>query len=112
MNAIKCRYCGKAIEEGAAVKTVSYWHSQEFKCHAECKASGEKAEAFECQKIDADCNDCAFFERGPFVNFPHRYYMGTCGRSGADVAAFAKTCSARPCFQHRLSDGVNVAVVL
>jgi hypothetical protein len=34
-----------------------------FVCHPECKAFGEREEAFLCQQIDADCNDCKHFKR-------------------------------------------------
>lgn len=61
-----CRYCDKPIA-GQSVVTRSYWQGLPFACHPECKVSGERAEAIECQTIDADCNDCAHFKRGEVV---------------------------------------------
>lgn len=58
---MKCRYCG---QEGADVKTVSYWSSIPDFCHSYCKLPGERQEALECQLIDADCNNCKHYQRG------------------------------------------------
>lgn len=65
-----CRYCNQPIDPGKEVPTFAYWDSTPteqrivFYCHAACKMDGEKQEAFDCQLIDADCNDCRHFKRG------------------------------------------------
>lgn len=59
-----CRYCDKPLAEADAVKTLAYWNQTPDVCHKDCKAAGEKQEAFDCQVIDADCNDCRHYKRG------------------------------------------------
>ena len=59
-----CRYCSKPVSDADAGVTHSYWKGMKFLCHKNCKAAGEKAEALECQTLDADCNDCRHYKRG------------------------------------------------
>lgn len=62
-----CRYCDGEIPEQELVTTHSYWGGSPFPCHKQCKDAGIKQEAFDCQLIDADCNDCKYFKRGEVV---------------------------------------------
>lgn len=111
MSEIICRYCDKPIE-GESVPARAYWASVNQRSHPECLIEGFKAEAYECQKIDADCNDCIFFEaRKSYKDF--RY--GVCGRGSRhpelpdcaidsewpNVVARPVFCSRYPCFVHR-----------
>lgn len=112
-----CRYCDKLID-GLAAKTFSYWGHYEFECHPQCKAEGEKMEAFECQTVDADCNDCRHFKRGNFekrwlscmedklpsmrlvnMGFSH----GHCLKLDKPTVAQPNKWSGYECFEHRRS---------
>ncbi len=62
-----CRYCEKLVNQSERDVTHSYWKGLPFVCHKACKDAGRKQEAFDCQCIDADCNDCKFFQRGAVV---------------------------------------------
>lgn len=62
---MNCRYCNQEVT--TPIKTLSYWNQHPFICHVECKVSGERQEAIDCQTIDADCNDCKYFQRGEVV---------------------------------------------
>lgn len=93
-----CRYCSKPVEESEVVMTASYWSSFPDICHAVCKDAGEREEAFECQKIDADCNDCKHLVStydGPEVR------KGNCLKFSKPVTARPNFCSNLPCFEHR-----------
>lgn len=96
----KCRYCGKVVKEDDAEITYSYWNAFWFMCHKQCKDNGYKAEAVECQEIDADCNDCKDFKRQDGTK-------GICLKTGKDVVASANFCSNKPCFEHRKKDDIN-----
>lgn len=108
-----CRYCGK---EGALVKTLAYWNQTECLCHPECKQEGEKQEAIDCQTIDADCNDCRFFQRGELVKqllSAMRNKMvvmvwvnmgivkGHCLKFNRPTEAYPHMSTGRECFEHR-----------
>ena len=61
-----CRYCDlPCLEEGY---TFSYWSALKFAAHKVCKNNGEAGEAYECQSVDRDCNDCVFFKRGTMIS--------------------------------------------
>lgn len=98
-----CRYCDKAIE-GQSVRTLSYWQSISFLCHPECKQAGERAEAIECQTIDADCNDCRHFQRGQILvkGVMHGGAVsGQCLKFNKETRAFPKKWTGHECFEHR-----------
>jgi hypothetical protein len=63
----KCRYCDELVLESELTTTHSYWGGSPFPCHKSCKVAGEKQEAYDCQVIDADCNDCKHFKRGEVI---------------------------------------------
>jgi hypothetical protein len=63
-----CRGCDAVIEAGAFAVWNTYWTAMWAPCHAGCREEGMRAEAFECQCIDADCNDCRHFQRGVVTN--------------------------------------------
>ena len=110
-----CRYCGKAIENDTDT-TVSYWGVTKFPCHKACKVEGEKTEAYDCQVIDADCNDCFFFQRGQAIfrwlscmdkGKPSKRYAsmeiteGHCLKFHRRAIASPKFASGFECFVHR-----------
>lgn len=92
-----CRYCDKPVENG--VTTHSYWNAIPFLCHAECKDAGYKQEAYECQVLDADCNDCKHFQRGPMLS--KGAWEGVCLKDNTPTKAYPNFASCHPCFEHR-----------
>jgi hypothetical protein len=109
-----CRYCDKPVE--TPVVTHSYWGGLPFQCHAECKQAGQRQEAFDCQCIDADCNDCKHFKRGSLeerwlsciendvaamklVNMG--FFHGHCLKFDRPTEANPKKWTGRECFEHR-----------
>lgn len=57
-----CCYCDKNLKEIFIV--TSYWTPMWKPCCSEkCANEGYKKEEYECQCIDANCNECKFFKR-------------------------------------------------
>jgi hypothetical protein len=116
---MNCRYCHKPIEDGKQVKTLAYWNKTPDFCHVECRLQGEREEAIECQTIDADCNDCAYYQRGKIADKvinkiktpkgeikevifnPQIYVGGHCIKLNKTVEASPNKWSGLPCFEHR-----------
>lgn len=97
-----CRYCGEQVYLDEDYSTTSgYWSSQVFPCHGACKANGIKEEAYVCQLIDADCNDCKFFVRGEYIKPPYKYFNGVCSKYNRQTKAFPVTYTGHQCFEHR-----------
>lgn len=114
-----CRYCSQPLAESEAVKTHSYWGGLPFVCHAACKQAGEREEAFECQCIDADCNDCKHYQRGklaPLVRSwlhkpdgrrvevthqPNVFIGGRCLKFDKPTEASPNKWTGHECFEHR-----------
>jgi len=111
----RCRYCGKP---GASVATLSYWNQVKCLCHPDCKLTGEREEAIDCQTIDADCNDCLYFKRGELVKrwlsgmrdgkatlvlVNMGIVRGYCLKFNRPTEAFPHMSTGRECFQHRLT---------
>lgn len=78
-----------------------YWqHSKLFKIEKKSMTKEERAEeVYECQCIDADCNDCGYFERVGMVN--KGMWVGRCKKYNEDVPAYPNFCSGHDCFVHR-----------
>lgn len=58
-----CRHCDKEVMREDADVIVGYWTPVWFIAHKDCVRIGKSEEAYACQKIDADCNDCRHFQR-------------------------------------------------
>lgn len=101
-----CRYCGKPASAADAAVTHSYWSAVAFTCHKACKVDGDKQEAFECQCLDADCNDCRHFQRGQRLG--KWASEGLCLKFNRPTKAYPNFCSGWPCFEHRRSLAVEV----
>ena len=107
-----CRYCRLPVSEPVA--TATYWKAVPKVANKACLKEGYRQEAFLCQCIDADCNDCAFFSRGHMVE--KGIWVGSCSNpardpaphaqlNGNQVHAFPNFSSRHPCFVHRRSHG-------
>lgn len=121
-----CMFC-KGKLDGNKVPVFSYWQPFKHYSHPECLKQGEQEEAYKCQKIDADCNDCGYFQRlkkidkgifkGKCLN-PDGQQLGSRWALGGtfgiprltdkkidlkddEVAAFPNFATGRPCFVHR-----------
>ncbi|MCP3686713.1 MAG: hypothetical protein GY861_29090 [bacterium] len=99
---IVCRYCKKPIKGEEPYPCFSYWSSYEFWCHKECYKDGNSKEAYNCQCIDADCNDCKYFNRGKMLKKGRAsIWEGQCVKKKTKVKAYPNFCSNHPCFVHR-----------
>lgn len=96
-----CRYCDKPITEG--VNVFSYWSAVRFQAHAACAVEGYRQEAYDCQVLDADCNDCRQFQRGRLVS--KGIWSGRCAKTDNEVRAYPNFCSGHACFEHRRAPG-------
>lgn len=115
-----CYYCKKEIT-GESIPARFYWTKNktgEKRSHPECLREGFALQCYECQCIDADCNDCKFFVRGERKG--DGIFTGACtspngaqeaqrknayetqdDRLARKVWAFTAFASGRPCFVHR-----------
>ena len=93
-----CRFCKKTIKKEDAAITIGYWIGTWYICHKNCKQKGESDEAFDCQKIDQDCNDCYFFKR-------IKKTKGWCEKYNKSMIAAPKFASGYDCFEHRKAKG-------
>lgn len=124
-----CRFCGEEVSRESAGVIVGYWKPIWFIAHKECEVPGKQEEAFECQCIDADCNDCGYFNRGKFnksadakdyrifTGDPEKdaaeqkkyigdllfidSYDGNCMKYDRPASAWPKSARMLPCFKHR-----------
>lgn len=115
-----CRYCRKPVIKEDAVETFGYFGNTPDHCHLACKPEGIKQEAFDCQMIDADCNDCRHFKRDRIagkvrsltmrtdgtqyevIHQPNVVY-GHCLKFDKPTQAFPNKWTGRECFEHRRS---------
>ena len=109
---LTCRGCGLPLTDTDFDVWVSYWKSVWFPAHKACRAAGMAEEAYDCQCVDADCNDCNSFCRGksagelvmigvagsPDVTRPAN---GHCEKFDRPAVAWANFCSGWACFEHR-----------
>jgi len=109
---VVCRHCQKPIKEEDFAVHSGYWFPHTwYPCHKGCLSELAGTEAYDCQVIDADCNDCKHFERGKQVNasgtlsrtlFPAiGTKPGYCSKRSCNVEATPNHCSNFPCFEHR-----------
>ena len=91
----KCRYCGKKLDQdNFIISTTYWWPTWQPCCSEECKKAGEAKEAYECQKIDAACNDCKHFKRIEGIH-------GICSLSGKKITTWRNMAELNDCFEHR-----------
>lgn len=94
-----CHFCEKIVETQSVVS--SYWSGNKFACHKDCKKLSIEETAFICQNIDADCNDCKFFQRGRLIE--PGVFAGHCLKFNNATMAYPNTATGKPCFEHRKS---------
>lgn len=115
---MSCRYCNLPILT-KAVPAFAYWFNTPFWCHPECKDAGARQEAFECQVIDADCNDCKHYKRGKLAPVlislvktkdgrieevryqPSIIIGGHCLKFDKPTTAYPNKWTGHECFEHR-----------
>ena len=87
-----CRSTKEKLNRDDAVVTHGYWTPFcWFPIHKNLKREHELNEAYECQKIDQSCNDCAFFDRA----------NSHCKKLNKPTQANPNICADNPCFVHR-----------
>lgn len=111
-----CRYCNQPIAPTDLTETTSYWSAVKFPCHKACRVDGVKQEAYECQLIDADCNDCRHFQRGqvekrwlscmendkPSMRLVNMGFIhGVCLKFNRPTIAQPNKWTGMECFEHR-----------
>lgn len=108
-----CRHCKEKVTEDEFDIHVGYWTPIWYPVHKNCAKACRAEEAYECQKIDAGCNDCKFFQRNTVqsetkadtaVNqfFPRiNTIPGYCTRNNFQVEATPVSYQGMPCFEHR-----------
>lgn len=119
-----CRICGGAIATKQDAHFHSaYWTSFKFPiCNnhtSDERREYQRNEAYECQVIDADCNDCKHFNRGyralnhgettktedgniyTKILVAHDIFHGFCQKLHRPVMAFVNMATGHDCFEHR-----------
>ena len=105
-----CRFCGKELGKDK-IPVRAYWYrnyrltkeeqdNRLFYSHKNCLENGKNEEAYLCQCIDADCNDCKYFTGTGFIGKEIR--IGHCDKLHKEVKAYPNFCSGHECFIHRL----------
>lgn len=95
-----CRYCMNAVEERNAEIVSQYWGSSKYYfAHKDCVKEGMKKEAYECQLIDTDCNDCINYTREKTLE--PNVSIGQCNKYNKEVVAHVNFSTEHDCFVHR-----------
>lgn len=96
----RCRGCDLPNPDA---KYTSYWGWQTIRVHEACKQKTYTDEAYECQLIDADCNDCKNFKRGEMKGKDKfsRIWNGHCLKFDKPTIAYPMMATGRDCFEHR-----------
>lgn len=97
-----CRYCKGSVIPSEAIITHAYWGGSKFVCHTQCKQQGEKSEAYDCQCIDSDCNDCRHYQRGRLdPKIKNVFIDGHCLKFDKTTLAQPNKWTGHECFEHR-----------
>lgn len=118
-----CRFCSDEIlSDNDANFYYTYWRAIKLPiCKKHTKSEYkeyQKNEAYECQIIDADCNDCKHFKRGSRrlvrgdnvktedgeytrILVDKDVFYGHCAKFDTPTMAAVNHATGRPCFEHR-----------
>lgn len=101
-----CRYCGNEVSKEKCVVVSTYWKAFYAIACKSCAENGKgyREEAYLCQCIDADCNDCMYFKRIDGN-------IGECLKFNKSVIACPNFCSGYSCFVHRLDKDKKLCTV-
>lgn len=96
-----CRYCKQKVNPISYKTTITYWGSYIDICHAECKSEGATKEAYECQLIDTNCNECKYFFR--IKSTGNGTFKGWCNKFNRTTRAESNSANVNntDCFEHR-----------
>jgi len=106
----ECRHCKKRVLEEDFDIAIGYWYPNcWYICHKECVKEQRVGEAYECQKLDRNCNDCAFMVRdkvrqekwNPNPGGINKILYGKCTNYDKDISFIANTSSICDGFAHR-----------
>lgn len=95
-----CRKCDLPIKSEDFAIWTTYWGSRWAACHKQCREEGMRSEAYECQCLDAACNDCKNFSRV-------EQGTGTCLKFNKTVSTTSNWFEGRDCFEHRRNNDTN-----
>jgi len=95
-----CGHCNSEIENYHFAYISSYWVPNSWKpCHKNCTKEYLSSETYECQNLDADCNDCIHFKREKEIG--KGIYKGDCLKYNKPTKAYPNTSTGNKCFEHR-----------
>lgn len=103
-----CTWCKKLNVDDIY---YSYWNATWIPTHKECKQLLSKDTAYECQVVDANCNDCKFFiSKKTHKSRSDSWRTGECKKGNANMKLFSDKypaiaqpnfCQGNDCFVHR-----------
>lgn len=107
-----CSVSGVKLTKDNIDVKIGYWKPSLWKPVLDSlKKEAELEEAYECQKIDANCNDCKYFDRTRLTNnlidcstsiFPRiNCKVGLCTKHNYNVYASSCSFQGNICFIHR-----------
>lgn len=126
-----CRFCCLLIDPQELTFATGHWvipgvgQQPKYPSHRTCKKEGMKREAYDCQCIDASCNDCKHYQRQGRPESPsplprdrritdEEQYVYLTGAIAASADSFGQclkynkrvttnpnTAEMMPCFEHR-----------
>lgn len=106
----KCHHCKQVFTELPEIY-YSYWGAVWIPLHKECIQPYKEVEILFCQKVDADCNDCIYFDRtntkGESLGMSREFFSkiktikGYCSFHDKVTEASPNNFSGYPCFKHR-----------
>lgn len=100
----RCRGCGEKLTTETFAIWTTYWNAMRVPCHADCREAGMKQEAYDCQCLDAACNDCLHFAREKMFEAPGlKGWKGRCNKFNTEVTTVPNWAELRECFEHRKS---------
>ncbi len=95
-----CGWCEKEITENDFDYFAGYWTGHSWRpVHKDCKKEYKDTEVKDCQKIDADCNDCKHFER--IRSLGTGIASGNCKKFKKETIAYVNYSRGMKCFEHR-----------
>lgn len=97
-----CGWCEKQISENDFDYFAAHWTPHTWRpVHRFCKKEYQDFEIKKCQTIDADCNDCKYFERTKSLGTGMA--LGNCKKFNKETKAYVNYCRGMKCFEHRKS---------
>jgi hypothetical protein len=95
-----CNHCNSAIDKDDFIYYAGYWTPHLWKpVHKHCFKEAKELETIACQEIDADCNDCKYFQREKEIS--KGISIGVCSKFNNKQKSHVNTFTGKKCFEHR-----------